>query len=173
MGQGAPGAPGTPGPQGPQGLQGPVGPPGPQGETNFTSLTDTEKGFVVNRLFSDQDNINAINALIKATNSELKSSVIWCADGELCQIPSGKSFVPQYSQIPFTDSPGNDIGNLREDLTFNECTNLCNNTSDCSAFFVQASTFPNNKGWCLLKNNNSISAARTPNATGHFFTKNF
>lgn len=55
------GSAGPPGPQGPLGPPGPIGPPGPSGNNG------------------------------EVTNDFLKENSLWCADGQICLIPSTKT----------------------------------------------------------------------------------
>jgi hypothetical protein len=81
------GAMGLTGTMGPIGLTGTMG---AMGLTSFSALSPQEQGSVVNRMFQSESNRNAINELIRVGNTNLQTSVMWCADGELCSIPTSK-----------------------------------------------------------------------------------
>lgn len=76
------GAPGSAGPPGPAGAQGLQGIPGPA----FGTLSAAEQATFVTKAVTD--NAPAINNIIKAANTDLKTSTMWCADGS-CITPSG------------------------------------------------------------------------------------
>lgn len=64
--QGPPGQDGIPGSQGPQGPQGPQGDKGPEGPRGPPGING------------------------EVTKNDMKGLTLWCADGELCKLPSGK-----------------------------------------------------------------------------------
>lgn len=59
-----------------------MGPPG----TPFGKLTDNEQNLFVSKAL--QNNSEALNNIIQTANSNLRSSTMWCADGELCMVPT-------------------------------------------------------------------------------------
>jgi hypothetical protein len=92
-GVGTMGSMGTMGPRGLTGTMGPIGLTGTMGAmglTSFSALSPQEQGSVVDRMFQSESNRNAINELIRVGNTNLQTSVMWCADGELCNIPTSK-----------------------------------------------------------------------------------
>jgi hypothetical protein len=87
---------GPAGPAGSPGTQGPIGPPGPAGIAGakgepgpaFGTLSATEQAIFVSKAVND--NAAAINNIVKLANQDLKSSVMWCATGDICEAPSGR-----------------------------------------------------------------------------------
>lgn len=80
---GPPGLSGPPGPAGPPGIQGeigPIGPPGPEGPKGDTGPQglDGPPGPPGEMTISNIDDPN------------FKSKFVWCADGQLCNVPSNK-----------------------------------------------------------------------------------
>lgn len=106
--QGTTGPQGKDGPQGPVGPRGPIGSPGPAGAPGkdgasglagapgkdgapgpaFGTLSSADQSIFATKAVSE--NVAAINNIIKAANTDLKSSTLWCADGTFCKAPAGK-----------------------------------------------------------------------------------
>ena len=78
MGQGKQGPPGQAGIDGQPGSQGPIGPQGPQGPQGDRGIQGPEgpRG--------------PPGANGEVTRNDMKGLTLWCADGDLCKLPSGK-----------------------------------------------------------------------------------
>lgn len=51
-------------------------------------MSDAEQNQFVKIAITNHTSI--INDILKKANQDLKSSTLWCADGNMCEVPSGK-----------------------------------------------------------------------------------
>jgi hypothetical protein len=79
---------------------------GPQGLTNFSTLSDADKNDIVTRAI--RNNTDALNNIIRTANSDLRSTVIWCADG-VCRMPPGLSTIQLNNNILLTTDAQNRV----------------------------------------------------------------
>lgn len=92
-----------PGPQGPQGLLGPQGPQGPQGNKGDKGDTGDRGGLGPlgpagpQGVQGNKGDTGAQGPPGDVSKDFMKGNSLWCADGELCKIPAGKTGIDYHS----------------------------------------------------------------------------
>lgn len=74
-------------------------------QMTFAQMSDAEQNQFVKIAITNHTSV--INDILQKANQNLKSSTLWCADGDLCEVPSGKGIRIGGEWVINTSTSGN------------------------------------------------------------------